>query len=134
MKHLENFGSFLNEGLNEAALDIYLLPLDMGFDGNDDPMLLLHELTQQFNLQIVGLIPMGPAGGNPEVTFRGTYSDIENMLRQWFFADDAEQADYYMDEIIDKDHSIPFKVYNDPRFDSKGRREYVKDDGSPTPM
>jgi hypothetical protein len=126
---MKKFEEFINE--SETPQGLYLLPLDMAFDDDEDTMLMLQEITEQFNLQIVGLWPIGPAGGNSEVTFRGSYTDIENFLTQWFFAHDPSDVEYYMNEVVEKDHPIPFEVLMDSRFVTKGRRKYVKEDGSP---
>jgi hypothetical protein len=127
---MKNFQEFINESA-EAPQGLYLLPLDMAIDDDEDVMIMLQEITEQFNLQIVGLLPIGPAGGNSEITFRGKYQDIENFLTQWFFAHDPSDVEYYMTDVVEKDHQIPFTVHMDSRFVTKGRRKYVKEDGSP---
>jgi hypothetical protein len=40
-------------------------------DSTQDFLTYLQEVCEVFQLQIVGLIPVGPAGGWPEVTFKG---------------------------------------------------------------
>jgi hypothetical protein len=88
-------------------------------------MHLLHEICQQFNLQIIGLIPIGPGGGNPEVTFRGSNNDVMDMLR-WYHQESEEDAADYYDEYSFEDTPRPFEVEakKDPRFMS-GDRKYV---------
>jgi hypothetical protein len=103
--------------------------LDITYDENEDIMQMLHEICEQFDLQIIGLIPIGPGGGNPEVTFRGKGEDVMNMLR-WYHQESEEDAADYYDEYSYEDTPKPFEVEakKDPRFVG-GNRRYIDPSG-----
>jgi hypothetical protein len=103
--------------------------LDVSTEEEEDVMHLLHEICQQFNLQIIGLIPIGPGGGNPEVTFRGSNNDVMDMLR-WYHQESEEDATDYYDEYSYEDTPRPFEVEakKDPRF-MGGDRKYIDPSG-----
>jgi hypothetical protein len=121
---LDNFNNFLNESngrLVQVALDL---------DLNDDGMVFLQELIEQFNLQIINLWPLGPGGGASEVTFRGQSQDILDMLN-WYSELTGEDAGDYYDTYTKTDSPIPFKVQSDSRMVTFRNRKHVGVDGKP---
>ena len=103
--------------------------VDMAFDGDAyEFMQYLQEVCEVFNLQIVGLIPVGPGGANPEVTFRGTEEDLIRFSIS--FHDDPELGQEMIDDYMFEDCLQPFDVFIDERFTSKGKREYIEEDGT----
>jgi hypothetical protein len=124
MKKLNNFNNFLNESngrLVQIALDL---------DLDDDGMVFLQELIEQFNLQIINLWPLGPGGGAAEVTFRGESNDILDML-EWYSELTGEDAGSYYDTYRKPDAPIPFKVQSDSRMVTFRKRKYVGVNGKP---
>jgi hypothetical protein len=102
------------------------IPLTLGLE--DDGMVLLQELIEQFNLQIINLLPLGPGGGNSEVTFRGRENDIFDMLN-WYAELTGEDAESYFDTYATPDAPLPFKVQSDSRMNTAKMRKYVSTDG-----
>lgn len=103
--------------------------VDMAFDGDAyEFMQYLQEVCEVFNLQIVGLIPVGPGGGNPEVTFRGAKEDLTKFSIS--FHEDPELGQEMVDQYSHDDFDPGFSVFVDERFTSKGKREYIEEDGT----
>jgi len=102
------------------------------FDGpcNDTTkfMIYLQEICEVFNLQIVGLIPVSPSGAWPEVTFRGTEEDLTKLSIA--FNDDPELGQEMIDSYIMEDDEPVFEVPFDERFTTKGKRQFINDDGT----
>lgn len=53
---------------------------DVAFDCPLQDFLLI---LSEHNLQIVSFTPMGPGGGNPNITVTGTQIDIENFQKHY---------------------------------------------------
>jgi len=128
----EDMRSMVDPAGAERSRDGYGLRqvvLDIAYDENEDIMQMLHEICEQFDLQIIGLIPIGPGGGNPEVTFRGKSEDVMDMLR-WYHQESEEDAADYYDEYSYEDTPKPFEVEakKDPRFVG-GNRRYIDQSG-----
>ena len=121
MKSFKNF-------LNESNRRLVQIPLELDLD--NDGMVFLQELIEQFNLQIINLWPLGPGGGAAEVTFRGEPKDILDMLN-WYSELTGEDAGSYYDTYVKTDDQIPFKVQSDPRMVTFRKRKYVGVDGKP---
>ena len=106
--------------------------LDIAFDGpcNDTGKFLtyLQEICEVFNLQIVGLVPVGPGGAWPEVTFRGTEEDLTNLSIA--FHDDPELGKEMIDDYITEDDEPIFEVPFDERYTTKGNRQFINEDGT----
>ena len=103
--------------------------VDMAFEGNSfEFMSYLQEGCEVFNLQIVGLIPVGPGGANPEVTFRGTKEDLIRFSIS--FHDDPELGQEMIDDYMSDDCEQPFDVFIDERFTTKGKRQFVEENGT----
>jgi hypothetical protein len=106
--------------------------LDMAFDGpcSDTSKFLtyLQEICEVFNLQIVGLIPVGPGGAWPEVTFRGTEEDLTKFSIA--FHDDPELGQEMIDDYCEEDDEPGFSVFVDERFTTKGNRQFINEDGT----
>ena len=103
--------------------------VDMAFDGDAyEFMQYLQEVCEVFNLQIVGLIPVGPGGGNPEVTFRGAKEDLTKFSIS--FHDDPELGKEMVDEYILEDDEPEFSVFVDERFTTRGNRQFINEDGT----
>jgi len=95
----------------------------------DNPMQLLQEIIEQFDLQIINLWPIGPAGANPQVTFRGKGEDIMDMVK-WLLQDSGQDAYEFYDEYSENDSPIPFEVQSDPRYNTMRHREFINVDGT----
>jgi hypothetical protein len=106
--------------------------LDIAFDGpcNDTSKFLtyLQEICEVFNLQIVGLVPVGPGGAWPVVTFRGAEDDLTRFSIA--FHDDPELGQEMIDDFIEEDEDPGFEVFSDPRYTTKGNRQFINEDGS----
>ncbi len=124
MKNVHNFNNFLNESsgrLVQVALDL---------DLDNDGMMCLQELIEQFNLQIINLFPLGPGGGSAKVTFRGESKNILDML-DWYSELTGEDAGSYYDTYVRPDAPIPFEVQSNSRMVTFRNRKYVGVDGKP---
>lgn len=102
------------------------IPLTLGLE--DDGMVLLQELIEQFNLQIINLWPLGSGGGNTEVIFRGESKDILDMLK-WYSELTGEDAGSYYDTYAKPDAPIPFEVQSVSKMVTFRKRKYVSTDG-----
>ena len=105
--------------------------VDIAFDGSTGQtsnfLEFLQEVCEVYQLEIVGLWPVGPGGGWPEVTFRGTEENLTKFAIAFF--DSTEMGQEMIDEYMDEDEPKEFAVLSDPRFSSKGERKYVNEDG-----
>jgi hypothetical protein len=103
-----------------------ILSFDLAYmDSTQDFLTYLQEVCEVFQLQIVGLIPVGPAGGWPEVTFKGEEENLRRFTDLFF---DGQEPDYFDDNSDDDDSEL--YVFSDPRFTTKGNREFINDDGT----
>lgn len=126
--NMKKFSDFVNEA-GAPTSGLMQISLDLSSEG--DFMGLLQELIEQFDLQIVNLWPMGPGGGNPEVTFRGRGEDILGLV-EWYceLSGDDDPHGFY-DEYAHRDTPIPFAVQSDKRFVTYKNRKYVGVNGKP---
>ena len=100
--------------------------LDLGNEGPGGILQLLQEIIEEFNLQIINMHPIGPAGGNPEVTFRGEDRDIMKLL-QWYCGLTGGEDPYeWYDEFVTDDGPIPFRVQTDDRFLTSRNRQHIE--------
>jgi hypothetical protein len=104
--------------------------VDIAFDGfadnTSDFLSYLQEVCEVFNLQIVGLIPVGPAGAWPEVNFRGEEEDLIRFCIMFFEMN--EDGEEYFNSNSDDD--VPdFYVFSDERFTTKSDRKFITNDG-----
>lgn len=68
--------------MEKQQMEVIDLPLDWAPATSTEEFLgHLQSICKQFKLQIVGLLPSGPAGGNPEITFRGSKLDLGRMAK-----------------------------------------------------
>jgi hypothetical protein len=108
------------------------LSLDIAFGGKcdqtEDFLKYLQEVCEVFQLQIVGLIPVGSGGGWPEVTFRGTEENLTKFSIS--FHDDEIDGKDIMKEYSRDDSDRGFYVAVDERFTTKGNREFFDEDGT----
>lgn len=106
------------------------ISVDIAFDGfadnTSDFLNYLQEISEVFSLQIVGLIPVGPAGAWPEVTFRGEEKDL-NRFCIMFFEESEDGEEYFKQNCIDYD--TDFYLFSDPRFTTKENRKFITNDG-----
>ncbi len=113
-------------------MELKRFSLDMAFDGpcNETGNFLtyLQEICEVFNLQIVGLIPVGPGGAWPEVTFRGTEEDLTRFSIA--FHDDPGLGKEMIDDYLEEDGEQGFSVFVDERYTTKGKRRFINEDGS----
>jgi hypothetical protein len=107
--------------------DIKIVKLDIVGPDNDDIMSYLQEMIEVYELEIVGLWPVGPSGGASEVKFRGARVNIERLLYQYCYEDEEVVKEYMPLEIADK--QSPIEVLIDERFSTKGKRRYISDEG-----
>lgn len=122
VKLFENYSrSEMNGGLKQISLDLT----------SEDFLNICQEIVEQFNLQIIKLIPLGPGGGNPEVTFRGREQDILGLV-EWYceLSGDDDPEGFYEDYVTD-DMPITFEVYSDPRMSTRERRRHIGPKGRP---
>lgn len=83
----------------------------------------LQEVCEVFNLQIVGLIPIGSGGGWPEVTFRGFEDDLLKFSESFYDGDGKEMFEEYSFE--DDLPSVFQGPFIDPRFSLKGKCKFI---------
>ena len=95
-------------------------------DNTSDFLSYLQEISEVFSLQIVGLIPVGPAGAWPEVTFRGEEKDLIRFCIM-FFEESEDGEEYFKENYIDYD--TDFSLFSDPRFTTKADRKFITNDG-----
>ena len=132
---VQSFESFHSKPVevNEAESAHYsMVGIDISTDiaeKTDDFLQLLQEITEQFELDIIGLWPMGPGGGHPEVTFRGTAENIKKMITDWYMADDKDDAEEWIKDYVSPYSPTDHEVKHDERF--KLTRKFIKTDGSP---
>jgi hypothetical protein len=111
-------------------MELKTFSVDMAFDGKcsktSNFLKYLQEICEVFSLQIVGLIPVGPGGAWPEVTFRGTK---ENLTRfSIAFHDDEEIGQEMIENYLQDDSLNDFSVFADERFTTKGNREFIDEE------
>ncbi len=104
---VKKFGHFINENFGEEHMDQsdmrksnrmdgskMEISLDWGTPSRCDEFLDdLQQACKRYNVNIIGFIPYGPAGGNPEITFEGSASDIKSLI-EWYHQDSGEDSDY----------------------------------------
>ena len=76
-----------HENLNEANSGNYQIELDVvldSFKNVDAAMEALQKVCDKFKVKIIGLIPMGPGGGLPAITFSGSKDNLKNMYVEWY--------------------------------------------------
>lgn len=56
----------------------------------------LSESIQKRQLKITSIILLGPAGGNPCVTFEGTYQNIYNFIKEDYFDNEEDSIENYL--------------------------------------
>ena len=95
-------------------------------DSTTDFLNYLQEICEVYELQIVGLIPVGPGGGNPEVLFKGEEENLRKFSDTFFDGFNPEYFDNHSDDA-DDDY---LSVFSDPRFTTKGNRKFINDDGT----
>jgi hypothetical protein len=112
-------------------MSLKTVSVDIAFDGfadnTSDFLSYLQEVCEVFNLQIVGLIPVGSAGAWPEVTFRGKEEDLIRFCIM-FFQMNEDGEEYYNDNNSD-DSIHNFYVFSDERFTTKADRKFITNDG-----
>jgi len=86
----------------------------------------LQEICEVFNLEIVGIIPVGPAGAWPEVTFRGEESSLIKFLNA-FFDSDFEGEGYLLEYGKDDFYCEFGGPFVDERYSSKGKRKFINE-------
>jgi len=67
--------------------DLFLIDLDVCFDG--DELNGLSSIIREYNVEVYDIIPEGPGGGNPCITFQGIEEDIIK-LGAYLLSDDDE--------------------------------------------
>ena len=102
------------------------MSVDIGYpDDSNQFMGWLHEVCEVFNLQIVGFIPVGPGGGNPEVTFRGFEEDLLQFSEAFYDGEGKEMFELYSE---DDDNPSEFQgAIIDPRFSVKGKCRFINE-------
>jgi hypothetical protein len=101
------------------------LSFDLAYmDSTQDFLNYLQEVCEVYQLQIVGLVPVGPAGGWPEVTFKGEEDNLRRFAHLFF---DGCEPDYFDEYSDDADDDL--FVFSDPRFTTKGNRKFISDEG-----
>lgn len=119
--HVKLFESYVRGGMKQISVDL---------DSNDF-LQVCQEIIEQFNLQIVNLKPLGPGGGNPEVTFRGDAVDMLNFVAWYAELSGDDDVQGFYDEYVTDDAPIQFEVYSDRRMSTRGNRRHVEPDGRP---
>ena len=113
-------------------MELKRFSIDIAFDGPCEKtggfLTYLQEICEVFNLQIVGLIPVGPGGAWPEVTFRGTEEDLTKFSIA--FHDDPELGHEMIYDYLADDVEQDFSVFSDPRYTTKGNRKFINEDGT----
>lgn len=113
------------------------LHVDISLSEGGDPEWLLQEIIEQFRLEIVRFQPIGPAGGNSFIVFKGHREDLEAFLEKFYFAGAAEDMEIEdaKNEWIFESDSDELEVMYDDRFvtteNGTYKRKFVAMDGSP---
>ena len=55
------------------------------------------EFTEKHDLKIVDFIAVGPGGGNPNITFEGSYVNCRNFLIDELYLDEEELEMYFVE-------------------------------------
>ena len=84
----------------------------------------LHEVCENFNLEIVGLIPVGPGGGWPEITFRGEEANLLEFSKA-FFDCEVEGEDMFETYSRPDEPTIFNGAIIDSRYSTKGKTEFI---------
>lgn len=104
--------------------EISIVGIDISFEiceETKDFLILLQEICEEFHLEIIGLWPMGPGGGWPEVTFRGETENIHKMIKDWYMKED-EESEEWIKEYVTEYEETEFNVKIDSRFERKERK------------
>lgn len=79
MKHVELFESFMDLA---KETDESPITVSLDWSPSTDTAEFLDNLDgycKSYNLKIIGLVPVGEAGGNPNITFMGKKTDLIDM-------------------------------------------------------
>lgn len=135
MKNMKKFEDFINESTDlqttRSVSTSGLMKISLSLSDEKNFMGCLQELIEQFDLQIINLWPIGPSGGNPEITFRGSGESIIDLLKWYCELTGGEDPYDLYDEYAERDAPIPFEVQSDKRFVTYKRRKFVNVDGTP---
>jgi hypothetical protein len=101
--------------------------VDIAFNGLTDQtekfLGYLQEVCEIFNLEIVGLIPVGSGGGWPEITFRGEEANLLEFSNSFF--DEEEGEDMFETYSRPDEPTIFNGAIIDPRYSTKGKTEFI---------
>lgn len=95
----------------------------------DKFLTLLQELIEVFQLEIIGLWPVGSGGGWPEIAFRGKEEDLVKFCIWYSGEDEGDDYEAAIELIGPDEGSGPLNVLSDNRFSTKGKREFIDDSG-----
>jgi len=74
--------------------NLKFIPVDFACEGSANEFMdYLTRICDEFKMEIVGLIPYGPGGGNPELTFRGEEENLRKFIDDFF--DGCGDPDYF---------------------------------------
>jgi len=65
-------------------------------DSSENLFKLLDEICKAHDAQIVGLIPIGPGGGWPEVTFEADEENLKSLTGEWL-KDSGDDVESYFE-------------------------------------
>jgi hypothetical protein len=92
----------------------------------------LQEICEVFQVQIVHLIPVGPGGGWPCITVRGTEENIKKLLIAHYDGSGMMDDDPgFFDEHMQDCDSEGFSVFADDRFTTAGNRVFITEGENP---
>jgi hypothetical protein len=112
--------------------NIRIYSLDIGYDGfaleTRGFFTLLTEICDEYNLEIVGFKPFGPAGGNPEITFRGKSEDLIRLSTNFY--EDADEGLDMFNQFSEEDHiKTPLIKLDKSASERVKERKFVKNGG-----
>ena len=85
---------------------------------------MLNEVIDEFQVEIIGFIPMSSSGAWPEFKFLGEEESIKRLCIN-FHGDENDGIDYYDEYAYDSDRT-EFTVHTDNRWTNNERKYIAK--------
>ena len=89
-------------------------------------MEMLNEVIEEFQVEIIGFIPMSSSGAFPEIKFLGEEESIKRLCIH-YHGDESDGMEYYDEFAYDSGHT-ELTIHLDDRW-SNGERKYISKGG-----